>query len=352
MVIDVPTTGATLSPDFRLSGWAVEEDAPGTGVAAIHVWAYPVGAGSPAFLGVATLGDSRPDVGGIFGGNYATPDSTSTSGGLAVGTYDIVAFANSSASGQFNMRRVVRVRVVAPGAEVQLQIDTPSARPVPATFRLAGWAFDVGGIGAASGIEAVHVWAFPAAGGSPTFVGAATLGDARPDVAALFGPRAANAGYHLDVSGLAPGDYVLRAYGKALALPGFTVVKAVSITVTPWAPAIQMSVDVPAPGTLASGTFVVAGWALALAGPSAPGIEAVHVWAYPVGAGAPTFLGAATLGGARPDVGALFGPSYTNSGFGLAVSGLASGTWDLAVFPFAAGASGFGDARVVRVTIP
>ena len=196
------------------------------------------------------------------------------------------------------------------------------------------------------------MWAFPAAGGSPTFVGAATLGDARPDVAALFGPRAANAGYHLDVSGLAPGDYVLRAYGKALALPGFTVVQAVSITVTPWAPAIQMSVDVPSPGTLASGTFVVAGWALALDAPSAPGIEAVHVWAYPVGAGAPTFLGAATLGGARPDVGALFGPSYTNSGFGLAVSGLASGTWDLAVFPFAAGASGFGDARVVRVTIP
>ena len=251
------------------------------------------------------------------------------------------------------MRRVVRVRVVAPGAEVQLQIDTPSAGPVRPTFRLAGWAFDVGGIGATSGIEAVHVWAFPAAGGSPAFVGAATLGDARPDVAALFGSRASNAG--LSPRRQRPGAWRLRP-----AKP----------TARPWRCRASLSCRqcrLPSrrglrPSRCQSTCRLPGRWRVARSwsragpwrspGPSAPGIEAVHVWAYPVGAGAPTFLGAATLGGARPDVGALFGPSYANSGYGLAVSGLASGTWDLAVFPFAAGASGFGDARVVRVTIP
>ena len=81
----------------------------------------------------------------------------------------------------FHMCRVVRVRVVAPGTEVQLQIDSPSAGPVPAHVPARGLGVRRRGIGATSGIEAVHVWACPAAGGSPTFVGAATLGDARPD---------------------------------------------------------------------------------------------------------------------------------------------------------------------------
>jgi hypothetical protein len=130
------------------------------------------------------------------------------------------------------------------------------------------------------------------------------------------------------------------------------MVESVPIMVTPWAPAVHLAVDAPVPGLQSSGTFMVAGWALALDGPSAPGIEAVHVWAYPVGGGVPSFLGAATLGGARPDVGAFFGPGYEASGFGLPVIGLASGTWDLAVFPLAAGAAGFDTARIVRVTIP
>ena len=36
-------------------------------------------------------------------------------------------------------------------------------------------------------------------GGAPVFAGAGVLGDARPDVAALFGAQFANAGFHLEV---------------------------------------------------------------------------------------------------------------------------------------------------------
>jgi hypothetical protein len=83
-----------------------------------------------------------------------------------------------------------------------------------------------------------------------------------------------------------------------------------------------------------------------------PGVDAVHVWAYPVGGGGPTFVGAATLGGYRPDVGTIFGSAYEMSGFNLAVTSLPSGTWDLAVFARSTGAPSFGAVRVVRVTVP
>ena len=172
----------------------------------------------PAFLGVATLGDPRPDVGAIFGASYAPSGYHLDVTGLAGGAYDIVAFAQQQreralqhAPCRARAHRRARRRSAA------RRWTRPRRDAVRPAFRVAGWAFDVGGVGAGSGIEAIHVWAFPVAGGSPAFVGAATLGDARPDVAALFGPRAANAGYHLDVRGMAAGDYVLRVYAKAFA---------------------------------------------------------------------------------------------------------------------------------------
>ena len=55
MVIDAPATAATVPNSFRLNGWAYEQQAPGTGVDVIHVWAYPVSGAAPFFLGAATL---------------------------------------------------------------------------------------------------------------------------------------------------------------------------------------------------------------------------------------------------------------------------------------------------------
>jgi hypothetical protein len=205
--------------------------------------------------------------------------------------------------------------------------------------------------GADSGIEAVHVWAYSANSRVPTFLGAATLGDSRPDVAAVFGARAAQSGYHLDAT-LPVGDYFLSVYVKSRLQFTFTVVKTVSVSVTPWAPSVRMSIDSPAPGEQASGTFLVEGWALALDGPTMPGIQALHLWAYPVGGAGPTFLGPAVLGYLRPDVGAIFGASYELSGFNLVVENLPSGAWDLALYPLAEGATAFDMPRVVRVIVP
>jgi hypothetical protein len=76
----------------------------------------------------------------------------------------------------------------------------------------------------------------------------------------------------------------------------------------------------------------------------------VHVWAYPLAGGPPIFLGVADRG-ARPDVAALYGAQFADSGYGLIVDQLTPGNYDLAVFAASAVTGDFVPAKVVRVTV-
>ncbi len=100
----------------------------------------------------------------------------------------------------------------------------------------------------------------------------------------------------------------------------------------------------------------VAGWAADLDSTSGTGISMIHVWAYPVDAsgarGTPVFVGVAAYGGDRPDVAAVFGNQFRQSGFGVSATDLPPGTYDLALFPWSVARGGFLPATVVRVTIP
>ena len=72
---------------------------------------------------------------------------------------------------------------------VQVAIDTPrSQQDVGQPFVLAGWAADLDAA-TGTGIDTLHVWAYPLAGGAPVFLGTPTLGGARPDVAAIHGDQ-------------------------------------------------------------------------------------------------------------------------------------------------------------------
>ena len=65
----------------------------------------------------------------------------------------------------------------------------------------------------------------------------------------------------------------------------------------------------------------------------------------------PVFLGPAVYGGARPDVAAVYGDRFTDTGYGLIVQGLAPGTYDVAVFAYSTVRGDFAPAKVVRVTV-
>ncbi|PYR76291.1 MAG: hypothetical protein DMF86_12800 [Acidobacteria bacterium] len=112
LFIDTPTPASAPAQPFPLSGWAFQEAPPaGAGIQAIHVWAYPDGGGLPLFAGAATLGDPRPDVAAIYGGQFTNSGFHLTVTGLPAGGYTLVVFVNGSLTATFNDRRLVHVTV-------------------------------------------------------------------------------------------------------------------------------------------------------------------------------------------------------------------------------------------------
>ena len=119
----------------------------------------------------------------------------------------------------------------------------------------------------------------------------------------------------------------------------------------------QTIVDVPGAGSVfrTGESFYVGGWAADLDSTVGPGVDTVHVWAYPIDASGkrldPIFIGPAIYGGARPDVAAVYGGRFANSGYGIIVNSLPPGTYDIAVFAFSTVVNNFTPAKVVRLTV-
>jgi hypothetical protein len=133
----------------------------------------------------------------------------------------------------------------------QVVIDTPAVASVPEapvvsgfsrtesvssgfsrtdTILLAGWAVDLDtDIG--TGVDTVHVWAYPAGGGDPQWIGAASYGGERPDVASIFGDQFAKSGYGIHVQGLAPGTYDLAVFAWSTVQNRFVPAKVVRVVV-------------------------------------------------------------------------------------------------------------------------
>jgi len=226
-------------------------------------------------------------------------------------------------------------------------VDAPTAGKVSPSFSVSGWAVDLGS-STGSGADLIHVWAWPSSG-SPIFLGATTPSESRPDIGNLFGSGFANSGYTLKVNSLPPGSYVLAVYMHSTVTNTFSAVRAVNISVGQ--PNPNLWIDTPGNGTtVPSSGFNVGGWAVDIGAASGPGMAAVHVWAFPVGGGAPIFAGAAAYGNSRPDIGALFGPQFTNSGYNIMVT-LPPGTYDLGVYGYSAVANAFNIVRSVRVVV-
>jgi hypothetical protein len=332
VTLDAPMAGAQVASGapFAVAGWAIDAAAAsGTGVDAIHVYAFPAG-GSPSFLGVAPYGGSRPDVAGIFGSRFEPSGFTLTAPALAPGSYQIVAYAHSAVTHGFDSWAVSAITVTAPRSTPVASIDAPSPGAIVGpSFVVSGWAVDLAS-SAGPGVDAIHVYAFPD-GGSPIFLGVAAYGFARNDVAAAFGKAAfANSGFSLQAGGLAPGRYTLVVYSRSTVSGTFTSVTQPIVARPPGEP--FMSVDAPFSGMTVGSTFHVIGWAIDRDAASGPGVDAIHVWAFPSNGGSPMFVGAAGYGGPRSDVGQAFGAQFTNSAFDLAANDLPAGSYQLVVF--------------------
>ena len=232
ITLDAPASG-TVPARFVASGWAIDEtSAAGSGVDAVHMWAFPRD-GSPArFVGSAPYGGSRPDVGAVFGARFAASGFSLAVDMLPPGDYDIEAFAHSAVTGAFDAAADASITVLPPVSMPLMAIDTPQASAtVPGTFTIAGWAIDEAAP-TGSGVDAIHVWAFPASGAAPIFAGSAPYGGARPDVAAAFGGQFLQSSYQMDVHALPPGTYTVVVYAHSAVTGAFTAWRAVALAVT------------------------------------------------------------------------------------------------------------------------
>jgi hypothetical protein len=117
----------------------------------------------------------------------------------------------------------------------------------------------------------------------------------------------------------------------------------------------QTVIDAPRSRVSIGSPFFVGGWAADLDSTVDTGVNTVHVWAYPLDVHGnrldPIFIGPAIYGGARPDVAAVYGDCFGDSGYGIIVNGLAPGTYDIAVFAFSTVVNNFAPATVVRITV-
>jgi hypothetical protein len=116
MNLETPLEGATVQQPFPVAGWAIDQAAAvGTGVNAVHIYAYPSDAsgnisGPPALGLAATYGLSRPDVGAAFGSQFTNSGYALDVTGLPAGFYHLIVFAHSTVSGAWNQaHRVVRL---------------------------------------------------------------------------------------------------------------------------------------------------------------------------------------------------------------------------------------------------
>ena len=234
----------------------------------------------------------------------------------------------------------------AQAAAPMVRIESPGAGAVVRQpFALAGYALDASAQNA--GIATLHVWAFPASGAAPQFLGVANYGDSRPDVAAIFGPQFVSTGYHLNVKGLAPGGWTIAVYGWVFASQGFSVVATVPVVIVP---AGMVAIDAPGNFSTVDSSFVIGGWAIDPAAVSGTGINTIHIWAFPADGSAPVFLGVPGFGD-RPDVTAAFGAQFRGAGYGLAVNMLPPGAWYLVVYAQTSVSGLFDATGVVLITV-
>ena len=133
----------------------------------------------------------------------------------------------------------------------------------------------------------------------------------------------------------------------AAVLPGSAWAQMVST-----ADAVVLNIDIPSASTTVRPPFAVGGWAIDRTSTVDSGIDAVQLWAYPAGGGAPMFIGTAVLEGHRPDVAGYYGAQYGASGFNLLVTaGIPPGDYQIAVFARRRSTQEFAPARLVGVTV-
>jgi FG-GAP-like repeat/FG-GAP repeat len=193
-----------------------------TGLATMSFFAFdPSFSGGVRVAAGDVTGDGRADL--IVGSGAGRPAAVRLFDGATAALLNETAPYGTFPAGLFVATAVPLNRMVAnppaPGAEIS------------GPFTVAGWGFVDSP--STAGIAAIHVWAVPVDGGVPTFLGLATLGDWRSDVAAFYGAQYDHSGFHLEAPALAPGVYDIALFAQSSLTRTFQIGRVVRVTITP-----------------------------------------------------------------------------------------------------------------------
>ena len=194
----------------------------------------------------------------------------------------------------------------------------------------------------------MYAYPNPGSGQPAIFLGAATYGGYRSDVAGSFGGQFGNSGYGLSAS-LGAGYYQVVVYARSTVTASWSQAQSVYVTV---AAGVHAAIETPAASATVGQPFNLTGWALDASSSSGNGVPFMHAYVYLHGA-TPQFLGApSTVAGSRPDLGAWLQASrFSDSGWGLTVGGLPVGTHLLVVYPYSSVTGSFAPALLRWVTV-
>jgi len=200
-----------------------------------------------------------------------------------------------------------------PECGTTITIDSPSpGAVVSSSLLIRGWALDPTQSDG-SGISGVSLY-LDGEAGTGAVLGAATLGQFRPDVDAFFSRPSSQPGWSFawNLGTVAPGSHTVYIYAQDACGSPFV---ALSIVVSPAAITVDRP---PAEGNVTEAQpLSVGGWAVDPGVPTGSGIDAVHVYVDGE-AGGGAAVGAAAIGQARADVAAALNrPAAANSGFNL-----------------------------------
>jgi hypothetical protein len=187
------------------------------------------------------------------------------------------------------------------------------------------------------------------------FLGAGTYGQARPDVATMFGDARFTSSGFTFTAHVPPGPSVINVYARKAGTTTVWNAGTVAVTVAPANP--QMALETPpTPGATLSQPFTMSGWAIDAGTSGGTGVASMLILAYPnPGSGTPPIdLGNATYGISKPYVQQAyqdFGTGFTNSGFQKEVRGLAPGVYRLVAQALSTVTGTYNQFREITVTV-
>jgi len=116
-------------------------------------------------------------------------------------------------------------------------------------------------------------------------------------------------------------------------------------------PLPQMALESPTAGPKTV-PFTVSGWAVDIGSANGTGADKIDIWAVPPAPGAPIFLASAVPNQPRPDIGAIYGSRFTNSGFSVRITGgLPLGSYTIAAFMRSTVTGTFNAVRTVEIGV-